>query len=50
MAQKGKEEKKQERFRETVDEYYAFKNEFPNSKHIKEAGRIFDSASKEIKD
>ena len=50
MAQNSIEEKKQERFRETVDEYYAFKNEFPNSKHIKEAGKIFDSASKEIKD
>lgn len=35
------EERKQERYRETVDEYYAFKNEFPESKYLKEAERIF---------
>ena len=36
------EERKQERYRETVDEYYAFKNEFPESKHLKEAEKIFE--------
>ena len=29
-------EKKEERMREAIDEYYAFKNEFPESKHMKE--------------
>lgn len=38
------EERKQERYRETVDEYYAFKNEFPESKYLKEAERIFDKS------
>ena len=28
--------------REAVDEYYAFKNEFPESKYMKEADRIFE--------
>lgn len=36
------EERKQERYRETVDEYYAFKNEFPESKYLKEAEKIFE--------
>ena len=37
-------EKKPERYRETIDEYYAFKNEFPESKYIKEAERIFSKS------
>lgn len=37
-------ERKPERYRETIDEYYAFKNEFPESKYIKEADRIFQKA------
>ena len=39
-------ERKEERLRETVDEYYAFKNEFPDSKYAKEADRIFADANK----
>ena len=31
------EDKKMDRYRETIDEYYAFKNEFPESKYLKEA-------------
>lgn len=50
MAVNSIEEKKIDRFRETVDEYYAFKNEFPESKYLKEAERIFNASSKEIKD
>ncbi len=40
MAQQSIEERLQERFRETLDEYYAFKNEFPESKYMKEADKI----------
>lgn len=50
MAVYSIEEKKADRYRETVDEYYAFKNEFPESKHMKDANRIFESANKIIKD
>ncbi len=50
MAINSIEEKKQERFRDTIDEYYAFKNEFPESKHLKEAEKIFDASQKAIKD
>ena len=44
------EEKKTERYRETVDEYYAFKNEFPESKYLKDAERIFKESQKILKD
>jgi outer membrane protein assembly factor BamD len=46
MAKNSVEKKKKSRFRETVDEYYAFKNEFPESKYNKEAERIFKKTSK----
>ena len=44
------EEKKLERYREAVDEYYAFKNEFPESKYLKDADRIFKELQKVLKD
>ena len=36
MARESVLEKKEDRMRETIDEYYAFKNEFPESKYMKE--------------
>ena len=44
LAYYSVEEKKLERYRETVDEYYAFKTEFPESKHLKEADQIFNKS------
>ena len=49
MAKESVIEKKEERMLETVDEYYAFKNEFPESKYMKEVENIFKDASKYIK-
>lgn len=49
LAQRSVEEKQQERFRQTVDEYFGFKNEFPDSKYIKEAENIYRHASARIK-
>ena len=43
-------ERKPERYREAIDEYYAFKNEFPKSKYIKEAERIFENSQKVLND
>ena len=43
-------DKRAERYREAVDEYYAFKNEFPESKYMKDADRIFKEAQKILKD
>ncbi len=45
MALNSTEDKRAERYRETIDEYYAFKNEFPESKYIKDAERIFKASS-----
>jgi outer membrane protein assembly factor BamD len=38
-----------DRFRETIDEYYGFRNEFPDSKYMKEADKIFKNASAKVK-
>ena len=43
-------EKKEERMREAIDEYYAFKNEFPESKYMEEVEKIFKDASKYVKE
>ena len=50
MAVYSVEDKKAERYREAVDEYYAFKNEFPDSKYMKDADRIFNESEKILKD
>lgn len=44
------EDRKIERYREVVDEYYAFKNEFPESKYMKEAERVFKESQKILQD
>lgn len=50
MAVNSIEEKKIDRYHETIDEYYAFKNEFPESKYLREAEKIFNASTKVIKD
>lgn len=45
LAVNSVESKAEERFRQTVDEYYGFKNEFPESKNMKEAEQIFRHCS-----
>lgn len=50
MAHHSVEEKKLERYRETIDEYYAFKTEFPDSKYLEEADGYFKEAKKFVKD
>jgi outer membrane protein assembly factor BamD len=36
--------------RDAIDEYYAFKNEFPESKYMKEVESIYKNASKYVKE
>ena len=48
MAKQSVLEKKPERMRDTIDEYYAFTNEFPESKYKKEEEAIFKDASKYV--
>ena len=50
LAKASIEEKKKERMQETVDEFYAFKNEFPESEYMKEAESIFEEAHKYVGD
>ena len=50
MANESVEEKKEERMRDAIDEYYAFKNEFPESKYIKEVENIYKDAKKYVKE
>ena len=50
MAVYSVEEKKMDRYREAIDEYYAFRNEFPESKYLKEAEQIFSESQKVIDD
>lgn len=50
MASESVLEKQEERYRDVVDEYYAFKNEFPESKRMKDLERMFQNASKKIKE
>ena len=41
LATKSVQEKREERYRETIDEYFGFKNEFPESKYMNEANKIY---------
>mgnify|MGYP000829811958 FL=1 len=44
------EEKKPERFRDVIDEYYSFINDYPSGEYSKEAENIFKVANKYVKD
>ncbi len=44
------EEKKIERYRATIDEYYNFINEFPDGEYRKQADKIFNESKKIVKD
>ena len=46
MAKESVPEKKEDRMRAAVDEYYAFKNEFPESKYLPEVEKIYEDANK----
>jgi len=46
LAIKSVEEKKKERLSSALDEYYTFVDEYPDSKHRKEAERFFETTAK----
>ncbi len=50
LAAKSVEEKRIERFRDAIDEYYAFANDFPESQFLKEAQRLHKQAEQAIGD
>lgn len=49
MAKESVQEKMIDRYRDTVDEYYAFKNEYPESKYMKEVEKIYRETQKALK-
>ncbi len=49
LAMQSVEEKQSERFRDTIDEYYAFVNDYPESKRLKEAQEMLEGAEKMVK-
>lgn len=49
LANNSVETKAEDRYRMVVDEYYGFKNEFPESKYMKEADEIFRKSDKQVK-
>ena len=48
MAKESVQEKMLDRYRDAVDEYYAFRNEFPESKQMKAADRMLHESEKAI--
>ena len=48
LARQSVEERRLERFRDAIDEYYAFQNDYPESKYMKEAVDIFNYSEKVI--
>ena len=48
MAQESVLSKRDDRYRDAIDEYYAFKNEFPESQYMKEADKIFRTSTKNL--
>jgi len=50
LATQSVDELRQDRYRATVDEYYSFINEFPDSKYKKDADNMLKEAKKITKD
>lgn len=50
LAMVSVEEKLQGRYRDVVDEYYNYMNEYPEGKYVKQVKKFYDFASKRIND
>lgn len=48
LAKQSVDEKKSNRYRDAIDDYFGFKNEFPESKYTKEVDKMYASAMKHI--
>jgi outer membrane protein assembly factor BamD len=49
MAVQSVEEKKEFRYRDVVDEYFSYSNEFPEGKYMKEIKKMYENVEKELK-
>lgn len=50
IAHRSVAEKREERYRDVIDEYFAFINAYPESKHLREAKNIYDLSRGHVKD
>lgn len=50
LARNSVEDKQADRYRDAIDEYYGFKNEFPESKYMPAADKMFKAASAKVKE
>lgn len=48
MAMRSVEEKKEFRYRDVVDEYYSYANEFPEGKYYREIRKLYDDVAKQL--
>lgn len=48
LARQSVEEKRLERFRDAIDEYYSFQNDYPESQYMKEANSIFSYSERVV--
>jgi outer membrane protein assembly factor BamD len=48
MAVQSVEEKKDFRYRDVIDEYYTYINDYPEGKYIKEIKRLHEKIAKEL--
>ena len=49
LAQQSVESKRLQRYRDCIDEYYAFRNDYPESKYLAEAQSIFTKSDRFVK-
>jgi outer membrane protein assembly factor BamD len=50
MAKQSVEEKKDFRYRDVVDEYYSYINDYPEGKYVKEIRKQYEEIAKQLKD
>ncbi|GHT75002.1 outer membrane protein assembly factor BamD [Bacteroidia bacterium] len=50
MAIKSVDEKKEFRYRDVVDEYFSYKNDYPQGKYLKEIQKLYDNIDKRLND
>lgn len=48
MAEQSVDEKKSLRYRDVIDDYYAYINEFPEGKYLSQVSKFFNKSNKEI--
>ncbi len=48
LARQSVEDKRMDRYRDAIDEYYGFVNEYPESKYLKDAQQIFVASDKVV--